>query len=105
MARFIKLSKSEKNPTWDPKPGDMVQIWESSRAPQRYPTIAGHGQVGYIVRSDPNSPKKQLFEIICFSGEIESEKYLGHRSYLREIVRSSDIKQIPKQIRLFECLH
>lgn len=85
---------------WRPKPGAMVQIWDYSRNDPEFNTrIAGHGQVGYVVKQsggtdsyDPLSTGP-VFEVIVF-GDSQPVRHHVNYCWLREIKKSSDIKKV-----------
>lgn len=87
---------------WRPHPGALVQIWDHSRHydPMLQSRIAGHGQIGYVVKQsggtnsyDPSSTGP-IFEVIVFNGTDQPIRHHVNYCWLFEIKKSSDIKKV-----------
>ena len=74
------------------KPGDMVQVrdWQSTRRVAE--TLALHGKLGYLVKSQHACSKSKIWEVIFFSGS-EPEKHIVNEQWLHKINTSDDIKK------------
>ena len=95
-----EMTKEASESVWRPKPGSLVQIWDyTDKHPEFANRIAGHGQVGYVVKQsggtdsyDPQSTGP-VFEVIVF-GDAEPIRHHVNHCWLREIKKSSDIKKV-----------
>ena len=93
---------------WRPKPGDMIQCWDTATVDEYSGRIAEHGKIGYIVGEskktdtfkDSKGVERHLthikegtwFKCIFFTDSGHEIGHVNHQ-WLLKIEKSSDIRR------------
>ena len=100
----------EKEP-WRPRPGELVQVWDTDVS-----KVRDHGRVGYVIRLSKKEDKitfkdrgrtsllshieeGTVYKIISFGDAGAGEILHVHQQWLRKIEKLSDIKGVDNESR------